>query len=713
MQLLAPDSTSALATARHALPFHDAADRAAFFGYPADEQERIRALHDAMLRIAAAKTVRAGCRAAARPRAGWSVARLNTLYVQWRANGRHWSALLDTRRFPEDREPELPEAMQAHIRAEFSANQRKNKPAWRKIIRQWERWLHTGDARHALPGYAACPPPSRRCPRHPEGLSYKNACRYAPPPAELTLARIGVAAATALLPWIHGTRDGARFLEYVSGDDVWLNRKCMMPGFGPCRIIQFGLMDYAASYYLPTFIQRPITPRADGTDEQLKRRDFLWTLALMLERYGYPLDWQMHLIVERGTATLTAAEARWLWEVSEGQIVVGWSTMEGELVHAWEERKTGNSNAKPWHESFHNLLQNEEGDIAGQVGKDRDHQPASLMGRERHALGLDNAAAQLTPQLRAEIRMPFPSAQHAYAQTLDRVTLCNARQQHDCEGFETVMDWRPRGLRIPPRPEGELPEWLAANPRSTVDDVEFFPRPESPVERMQRLSAQGRFQMLPASVWRRFYEDCHEVKRIDERGGFEFSRTVAGQKKLYRFEPATTDDILPVGQEVCGFYRPMDHSAIHLFSGDGRYLLTWPRVVAHRRDDAAGKQLDFARKRSFLNHALGNVRQATEAEVAQARADDAHNGQRFAEAGLIPALGALQRGGNATADAVQRVSPDAPTPAPAAPRRRASASAFMPPAPAAPAEKPATFAAEPNPNQPTRRAPAKASAFLP
>ena len=666
------DQLTLIGHRRHRLGFETPADREEFYNdYPAEEQESVRDLHDLMKVIDTAKNPHRGSKEAARlTHARWSAKRLETLHTEWRAAGRDWRALVNRAKYPDARAARLPEEFREFVRAEISGNQRKTAPAVRKVLRRWEQWWRTGDPHYALPGFAVCPPPGPKA-RFPAGMSPKTLERLAPPPAELELARIGVAAALSLLPQIPGTRAGARFLEWVSGDDVWLKRKCCVEGFGAVRVVQFGLMDYAASYYLDGFIQRPVLPRRDGTTEQLKRRDFLWCVALMLERYGYPLDYVMHLICERGTATLSQAEARFLYEISDGHIIVGWSTMEGEMVAAWEERESGNSNAKGWHESFHNLYANEEADLPGQVGKDRDHSPAALLGRERAATALNAVGLLLTPEQRARLPLPFPTAQECYAQSLERVGWINGRKEHACEGFAHVLDWRPRGLRILPLSEAELPAWLAANPRVNEDNlddaVEWFPRPETPLERMHRLSQGARFLRLPDSALCRFYRDLHILEPVAADYSLSFKCKQSGRQ--LRFEPATPDDAIKPGTKVAGFYRP-DGSAIHLFSTTDRYLLTWPAVRAHRRDDAAGKQEDYARKKTFLDRAIAEVRADRRDDIRRAT-DDAQQAARvLAEARLTEAepddaapagehsLASVQDGCTATAAAVQRITTD-------------------------------------------------------
>lgn len=661
-----PDDSTALFTRRHRLSFDSVEDRDEFHnGYPPEEQESVRTLHDLMMQIDAAPNRHRGSKMVACAR--WSAKRLEARHQEWCESGRDWRVLVNKAKYPDAREPRLPQDFRDYVRSKFSSNQRKNAPAWRQIVRQWEHWLTSGDPQFALPGYTECPKPAPRQ-RHPAGWSERNLNRFAPPKAELLIARIGVAAALEFLPHIPGTREGVRFLEYVSGDDVWLKRKCVVPGFGSVRVVQFGLMDYGASYYLDRFVQRPVLPRNDGTTEQLKRRDFLWCVALMLEHYGYPLDYVMHIICERGTATMSKAEARFLYEISNGQIIVGWSTMEGEFVAAWDERKSGNSNAKPWHESFHNLYANEEADLPGQVGKDRDHSPAELQGRERFAVALNDVAAILTPEQRARLPMPFPTAKECYAQSLERVSWINNRKEHDCEGFDQVLDWRPRGLGILPVSEAELPKWLAANPHvhaGNIDDmVEWHPRPETPRERMHRLSQGVRFQRLPDSVYQRFYLDLHVQEPVAADLSLSFVCKHSGRK--LRFEPATPEDAITPGTKVTGFYRP-DGTAIHLFGGNDRYLLTWPAVKANRRADAEAKQHDFARKRQFVEHAINNVRADRRKEIDQANEEQRQIVRVMAEAQMIAdedaeapegehALAVVQTGCSGVAGAVKEIT---------------------------------------------------------
>jgi hypothetical protein len=290
--------------------------------------------------------------------------------------------------------------------------------------------------------------------------------RHKPVKVEMALVTQGTAAALRLLPHVPRTRVGVRFLEYVFFDDVWLDRKCIVPGYRePARILQLGCLDLATGVYLK-FGQRPELPNPKDSArlERLKERDMKWLVAVLLEEYGYPADYDMHLIVERGTATLREPEARALYDLSNGRIKVCRTSMEGKLVLSWEERSTGNPRGKGPLESWHNLLHNESACLPGQMGKDREHAPAELFGREKEAVNLHTASLILTPEQRSRLRLPFPTKDQAHMQTVAIIDRINSRTDHDLDGFDASLLWRIKGTQMEWRPETELAALLGDSP---------------------------------------------------------------------------------------------------------------------------------------------------------------------------------------------------------------------------------------------------------
>lgn len=659
MKLLSLPATTIVPT-RHPLVFASELDRREFHSYPPAEQERVREMWHALCEISAARSVHAGAQAVAAQhggRPGWSWKRLTTLHGEWIEAGRDWRALIDVRAYPEARTGRNG-VLEDWLIGELVSNQRKFAPAIKAIQARWRRWHRTGDVSFAIPGLETCPvPDAGYLPRVFLEHNLRRVLKRSVTPATIEIIRYGTHAARKLLPHIPGTRDGVRWLEYVSGDDVELDVAAYVPGYGKSRILQFGFWEMSCSYYLEdAFIQRPRTPKTDGSWEKLKRRDFLFAVAILIERYGWPLDWTMHLLCERGTATMSRAEAQWLHEISGGQIVVGYSSMEGEFVAAWEERKGGNSRAKAGHEGFHGILKNEMGHLRGQQGMDRDHAPALDYGREKLTNRLDNVVVQLPTEDRGRVIAPYLTMPQVWRETLDALRRIHGRHDHECEGFERIIEWRPRGFAAEPRPLADLEDFLRQNPRLREEDVELFDRAETRAERKARLSAEGRFMAPPPAVMVPFYEDNCELRKIGADYSFSFEKD--GRK--YRFVPPTPDDRLPPGEKVVGFYRP-DGEVLHLFSGvDGknrRYLLSWPSEKRLRRDaDAETKAAYFSRKQQFFNHEYARAAKATRAQFEQVQAEAEGNALVIAEHGLLPAN--VQRGCTPAAAAVQGLVED-------------------------------------------------------
>lgn len=526
----------------------------------------------------------------------------------------------------------LPEAFLDHVAGFHGQNQRgKFRTQYRALIRQWDRWRQ-GDPTAKLPGYPECPAPDPAG-RHPVGWSYRNLLRLtkARPHhrAELAIHTLGTAAALKLLPGVPGTREGVRPLEYVFFDDVYLDRKVIVSGWRePCRLLQLGCLDYCSGMYLK-FGQQPELPTEDGARERLKERYMTWLVAALLEEYGWPAEYPMHLILERGTATLRRAEAQSLYDLTGGQVRCCYTTMEGELALLWEERSTGNSRGKAALESWHNLFHNECATLPGQIGKDRDHCPAEIAGRTKEAVALATATALLPPEQSARLKLPFSDKDKAFLETLDIVNRVNRRVMHDLEGFEWVPLWRVRGVPMNWQPEAAL----ASAPQALdhLDLLEWDRRRERPIERFHRLTQGLTFHKLPPGIIGRFCADAHVLGKIT---AYEFAFERDG--KRYTYIPPTAADALPEGNEYLGYFNPFQPDLIHLATKDGAYVTTWPRETKVRRGDQAALADALKRKRSFLNANLATVRRQRAEEITAADQAARDNLRVLTENGLIP-----------------------------------------------------------------------------
>lgn len=653
--------------------FTDEADKAEFFQLSAEQQTLIRARLEAVLVVEeAARTTnihRGALEVERRGLAGLSHQHARRLYERWAARGRDWRQLRNMATGPRKPRRRWPRETEQWLVAELLRNQRKFAPAIRAIQSRVRAWLRTGDPRFAIPGLTLAElralPLARR-----EGvpkLFTEHALREVEiAPAVVEIVRHGTHAARAFLPHIPSTREGARWLEYITADDVWLDTMTHVPGYGPCKVLAFGFMDFATSTYFENSIGlRPRTPKHDDSGfDQLKLRDFLWTSAVFLETNGYPTSWPMHILLERGTATWPRAQAEFIHQVTDGQVVPGYSGMHGEFVCGWEERARGNSNAKAMHEGFHGILKNEMAGERGQSGKDPDHAPAILATQDRYARSLDSLLVQLPREARGQIvthYLTLPRIREAMVAAIARI---HANPAHECMDFETIYEWRPRGFDALPQPIAKLAPWVQQHRAEITQEnlaeyVEIIERRETRAERRERLvAACPRAYPTPASLVP-FYEDRHWTGRVGRDGLIAFE---AG-KKIYRFIPPTPAEALPAGTKVTLFFRPDDEMA-HIFTAHDpqrpdetrrrSYLLSWPSEGRLRRDaDALTKSRFFARRAAHYDSAYAIATAATAGQIAEVRAEHEHN-QLVAEAhGLAPA--GPQAACNPAADAVQRV----------------------------------------------------------
>lgn len=591
------------------------------------EQDAARALEKIMIAIGRAdqKTVAAKRLA---PCSGCSWQKLYKRYNDWEKNGRDALWLLDRRFWPQlwsnSQEIALPNEFLEWVGGRMLGNQRKSRPAYRRICEQVEKWRKTGAERYRIPGYDEAPPPGMK--GHPDGWSYKNLMRRAQPPEEeRAIARIGTVAAKEFLPFVPGTREGKRFLEYVFWDDVVHDRKAILRGYvDPMRLLQLGGLDYASGVYLKWGL-RPDVPRDDGTRERLKRRDFLWLIAEFHREFGFPADYPMYHIVERATATMSQAEAEFLFDISEGMIRVCYTSMEGQLVLAWQEGKSGNPQGKSPIESWHNLFHNEQAELAGQVGKDRDHSPAALYGSDREVVALNKMALLLSPRDKARLKLPYPDLSEAHQQTAQIVHRINRRRDHVCEGFQKVLLWRLKKSKMEWRHEAEL----AQMEDLAHEQLDFRPVQEMPIERLQKLSHGVKLNYLHPGALVRFYEDSHTPATIKRR-----QAAVRIEGGTYIFGADRPGECPPNGQRIVLHHAPLDPKSA-IVTLEGRCLGVWRRQLAHR-GNAEELAQQISRKQSFLNAAVASVRGKMLEKLVEHERRLSDNQEVLEDAGLLP-----------------------------------------------------------------------------
>lgn len=361
----------------------------------------------------------------------------------------------------------------------------------------------------------SCPP---NCPDHflPPGWTYDNLRRYVPSRDERNLTRFGVAAARRGLLHIPQTRIGMRFLEWVSMDDLRLDFLMAVPGCHQAvEMLTLIFKDIASDVGL-RFRSRPALAKEEGGKQGIKRRDVKSLLVEFLMIFGYPLDYVMNIILERGTASMTESEAEALELATGGHIKIHFTEMVGgrAIPHGFADRAVGNPSGKSWLESSFNPTHNYLSNVPGQTGASYQLRPLDLYGRQNEQRGLESIAGLLPPHRRLELRRPFLSYQEANLTLEQCLRTMNNRRNHKLEGFDQISIWRWR--TDPPSPWMSMADWPKSLPRGAESSIELKQVSETPLERASKLSIGCRFQKLSASAAYVFLERNQKSVSVDD-----------------------------------------------------------------------------------------------------------------------------------------------------------------------------------------------------
>lgn len=480
-------------------------------------------------------------------------------------------------------------------------NQRKSRPAWRKLIAQWQRWRN-GDKRAAVPGYDDCPPDCGR--GWPEGWSYDNLQRHAPSRFELTAARIGRSAAYKHRPLVFTTRVGLSVGQYYLFDDLWHDFKVNVIGQRHAqRLLQFHALDLFSGCNVARGLKPVMEDEITGVQQRLKEVEMVFLVAHVLGQFGYRKDGTV-LVVEHGTAAIREDLEKTIHDLTNGKVRVERSGMEGAAAFAgmYPGRGKGNWRFKAALESIGNLIHNETADIRlipGQVGKDRDHCPEELHGREKLNDQLLQAIVAMIETQRERalmLRLPFLEFNQAIAIVTEIHDRINARIDHDLEGwieaglvtneFRLAIDqpWQSMARLL------GLPEDKRNAVVALVDSAADLTRARklSPLEVFT--SGRRDLQKLPS----------HKVALLlgPDRGrelpAVRSSMIVFEDKTLspseLRYEAVcrlygSAPVRLPDGEKFTGLVNPFDLDQLHLFNARGSYVGSCQRIQRVCRAD--------------------------------------------------------------------------------------------------------------------------------
>ena len=552
-------------------------------------------------------------------RAGWSAERLKKHFYAWRHLG--MAALIDHRQCGGcgvmgcswARSSRLPVAVVDRWAGEAGTNDKRAlKEAWRVILRElvsgkpvvegvtWQT-LHM----EVWPGLAlasACPWSVNH---PPPGWSLANFMAKKPVKSVYLAMKKGAAAAWNNTPDVRMDLGELRPFEAVVFDDhdldfnvqVWDDR-------GKVQVVKMtGLfaMDVATGAVIE-FGLRPAILREDGTRMGVTTRDMQHLVAHILARYGFPLDYQMTLIVENAAAALTEETERLIVSRTGGQVQVRRTGVHFGAVNVrgFPER-WGAPRGKAWVESWFNLFDITLGGVKGQKGSNWTVKPGHTDG----ALALaEKMAAIVTahPDLAHQLEGPLHWASDAHWIVKGAIDAINGRTDHGMERHQMVTEWRfapsdpvAKPTRVVPGMDAAMRqsvEWFASQPldvQTLLINNHGVPRRESPVEKMGRMWRREKFAVIPPDTLLDLLMDsAPAIYRGGEVIDVEVGRSRA--RKVLRFVKTEQSQVLALGAEVVvrlDVERPGAGAWLH--DAKERFLGYWafqrdPRMLVQGED---------------------------------------------------------------------------------------------------------------------------------
>ena len=562
-----------------------------------------------------------------------SVANVRRKYYAYRRHG--WKALVNRRKLTKHAAAKLdacggpigqPAAFAEYWKALQEDFQRKSRPAYRELLRRYR-------AGEQIPGIGTwrtvwAEKYGGHAPDHtpidiplPQGWSERNLARIRPTKYELTATRQGRSAAAKYRPLVVTTRAGMAPGQIYVFDDVWHDNKVNWLGVNKTamRPLEFSCLDLFSGCQIAWGAQPMTVNEATQKREVLRETEMRFLLCHVLCVIGYhPSGCALH--VEHGTAAIRDDLADALFNWTGGAVTVARGGLEGAATHDgfFRGRSKGNSRFKAALESHHNLKHNELAALPGQVGKDRDHAPEELHGRDRYNNTLIKAMSRLPADRAQLLRLPyleFNQWKQIVGQVYERI---NARTDHQLEGWEAA------GLVVSEYSLGEGSAW---QPMTRL--LEMPPDQRAAAEKLIDQPGRVRMRRLsPAEVWAAGRPDLvrldpHYVPlilghrnakmlRVQDNHSFTFrDRRLGPGEHVYYAQAETAEGqtiMLEPGRTYSVYATPFDTSAVFVATERNEFIGIARRLQAACKTDVEAVHRQIGKAAARENELLEPVR---------------------------------------------------------------------------------------------------------
>jgi hypothetical protein len=419
------------------------ADLPRFYGYQERNQERVRMLLCILPLIEQAPCLASGYQRGAAALKGsldLSADTLRRVYSKWRKEGKDWRALLDMALENKPVAPTPPEFL-AELQLRADAHHRSIAGALKLLRADFA-------AGKPIPGYGTWQEwwmrthPTRTLPKHfngvyPVGFHPRTLRRKLDPSKFRRIAQTrGMTAAKKHRPGMKLSRVGSAPGKEMMWDDAQHNM--FVNSFQhkqAGRPLELFAHDYAAAYKTFNGI-KPMYQDDAGTMKKLSGDMMRLVVAGHFWTHGYHPEGTINY-AEHGTANFADDVCKALYDDTDGLITVSESGFDGRAPHAglYHGRWKGQPGFKASLESSNNLVQNMEGGIEGQTGRNVEERVEHLHGTLTHNAQLLEAWAWLPVEFRDMLDFPLMEIT-AFQKRMNEVYHYIAcERDHDLEGW--------------------------------------------------------------------------------------------------------------------------------------------------------------------------------------------------------------------------------------------------------------------------------------
>lgn len=465
----------------------------------------------------------------------------------------------------------------------------------------YNRLLDMWYAGKPVPGYGTIfewcsrehrPVPSggiRRKSDRPAGWSPKNISRMLPRSrAVRALVQKGEHAAHS--HWgdqLLRDRSQLRPFELIALDDVRFDIKVLLKlpngTYQPVYPLAIFAIDVATGLILAKAVVGQYTRYRDmdggplGTKRGIQQADTAFLLSCMLEQYGVPADWPMHILAENAAASLSEADKQ-LFTSMLGIQFETTGLVHRKLTASGFMEQGGMPWSKGWIEAFFRGMHTRINHLKGTTGNRYDNTHGSHDALVRHTMRLIETARSRNIPV-SELALPLYQLDEFHAILDEYIARLNNRVAHRLQGFCKVVEC-----------ELQPGEFLRVDTPGAADIIpvgaEIRHRMESPTERFVRLMSGHTMRQVPRDYLFTLRMDRRVITVRNEQVSW-IDTDISSDPLIFRDE-ASREALRAYNsckKALIGFLSS-DRSQVHLFTNDDKHqYVASPSLV--RRVDIA------------------------------------------------------------------------------------------------------------------------------